>query len=199
MSKAIKYLILAVSFAAVLVICVFAYNKLSESYVTYTGTENNAAASNEEAPEAEAEVTETEKAADFTVLSTEGNTVSLSDYFGKPIIVNFWASWCGPCTGELPAFEKLYGEYGDEIEFMMVNMTDGAQETQNSAMRFLVNSDYTFSVYLDTEMEAATAYGVYFIPQTLLINERGEIVHKHLQAVSEEVLRESIERYLIGG
>lgn len=192
MSKTVKYLLLVISFVAVLAVCVFAYNKLSESYAPGTGIDNTV--SSETQPDAKADM-----APDFSVLSTNGNTVSLSDHFGKPIIVNFWASWCGPCTGELPAFEKLYGEYGDEIVFMMVNMTDGAQETQNSAMRFLVNSDYSFPVYLDTDMEAATAYGVYFIPQTVLINERGEIVHTHFEAVSEETLRESIETYLIGG
>lgn len=194
MGKPIKYILLLVVFAAILAGGMFAYNKLSKVYTPeQESAQTTQGDSSTEEPEAALE-----PAPDFSVLSTNGNTVKLSDKFGKPLVLNFWASWCGPCTGELPAFEKLYNEYGGEVEFMMVNMTDGAQETQNSAMRFLVNSDYTFPVYLDTGMEAATAYGIYFIPQTYLINEKGEIAHVHMEAVSEEKLRESIETYLLG-
>lgn len=198
MSRSIKYLLLLAAFVVILAGCIFAYNKLSADYVPAAAPADNDTVSSELGSNDSGETEGAQMAADFTVLSTNGQMVSLSDFFGKPIVVNFWASWCGPCTGELPAFEKLYGEYGDEIEFMMVNLTDGARETQNSAMRFLVNSDYTFPVYLDTEMEAATAYGIYFIPQTYLINEKGEIVQAHYEAITEEKLRDGIESQLLG-
>lgn len=197
MKKSIKYIIMLLCFVLIIAACSVLYNTLSESYVPEAAPSESPTVAVEDSSGAEDEG-DVDTAPDFSCLSTDGTTVKLSDKFGKPIVVNFWASWCGPCTGELPAFEKLYREYGDEIEFMMVNMTDGAQETKNSAMRFLVNSEYTFPVYLDIDMEAATAYGIYFIPQTVLIDEEGKVVQTHLEAVSEEKLRESIETYLLG-
>ena len=198
MKKSVKYVILLLCFVLVMAACVMLYDKLSAAN---TPLDTSVSAGTEEAPAQESDTDVEEKrepAPDFSCLSTNGNTVKLSDKLGKPIVLNFWASWCGPCTGELPAFENLYQEYGEDIEFMMVNMTDGGQETQNSAMRFLVNSDYTFPVYLDVDLEAAAAYGVYFIPQTHLINAEGELMMSHMEAVSEEKLRESIETYLLG-
>jgi len=61
-------------------------------------------------------------APDFTVYDMDGNEVHLYDFVGKPVVVNFWASWCGPCKSEMPDFEEKFGEYGDEIVFMMVNI-----------------------------------------------------------------------------
>ena len=91
------------------------------------------------------------KANDFTVINNEGESVSLSDFFGKPIIVNFWASWCGPCKMELPEFEKAYKTYGEEIEFLMVNLTDEYGETVESVKKFTKDNKYNFPLYFDTE------------------------------------------------
>ena len=65
------------------------------------------------------------KAPDFTVLNQKENEVHFDDLKGKPIILNFWASWCGPCQSEMPDFEEAYEKYGNDIDFMMINMTDG--------------------------------------------------------------------------
>ena len=72
--------------------------------------------------EKENEPAELTKAFDFTVYDEEGNAVKLSDFEGKPVVLNFWASWCGPCKSEMPDFEEAYGEYGEEIQFLMVNI-----------------------------------------------------------------------------
>ena len=66
-------------------------------------------------------------APDFTVEDTDGNKYKLSDFRGKPVIVNFWASWCGPCKMEMPDFEELYKQYGEEINFLMVNMKNSSR------------------------------------------------------------------------
>ena len=68
-------------------------------------------------------------APDFPVLDADGNTVRLSDMFGKPVVINFWATWCPPCKRELPDFDRLCREYGDRVVFMMVNLTDGRRDT----------------------------------------------------------------------
>ncbi|MBQ4150490.1 MAG: TlpA family protein disulfide reductase [Clostridia bacterium] len=108
---------------------------------------------------------------DFTVYDENGKEVDLSDFFGKPIVVNFWASWCGPCTSEMPHFEKAYKEYGDEIHFLMVNVGDSFSD----AFEFASNNDYTFPIYHDSEYNASIVYGVSSIPMTLFINADGTL------------------------
>ena len=149
------------------------------------------------APNDSKENTDTIPAMDFTVYMQDESAVNLSDFYGKPIVVNFWATWCGPCKSELPAFEKLYDEYGNEITFMMVNLTDGAQETVSSVSEFVMDNGYHFPVYFDTDMDAAMTYSVYSIPATLFIDANGNIVASQLGAMSEDMLRNYIERLLI--
>ena len=84
------------------------------------------------APETDPPVTydpDKNTAPDFTVLDANGKRIRLSDNFGKPIVINFWATWCPPCKRELPDFDKLCKEYGDKVVFMMVNLTDGRRDT----------------------------------------------------------------------
>ena len=115
-------------------------------------------------------------ATDFTVYDAIGNTCKLSEFRGRPVVVNFWASWCGPCKSEMPDFQKAYEKYGDKVSFMMVNMTDGMQETRSSAEAFLAKNNYTFPVYFDEEMSAAINYDVWSIPDTYLVNAEGQLV-----------------------
>lgn len=137
-------------------------------------------------------------APDFTVLDAEGNSVSLSDFFGKPIVINFWATWCGPCKSELPAFQSLSESYGQDVTFLMVNMTDGSRDTVDGVKEFLADNGYTFPVYFDTEQNAATAYGAYSIPATAFIDTEGMVVNAYLGAMSEQTLTNCIESLLEG-
>ena len=131
-------------------------------------------------------------APDFTVYDLEGNAVNLTDFFGKPIIVNFWASWCGPCKMEMPDFDEAYKIYKDEISFLMVNMTDGSRETVEKASDFITESGYTFPVYYDTDYSASITYSVSSLPTTYFINADGELVAHARGAIDAETLQKGI-------
>lgn len=131
-------------------------------------------------------------APDFTVYDRDGNTVRLSDFRGKPVVLNFWASWCGPCKMEMPDFEEMYKEYGEDIHFVMVNLTDGAQETMKTATTFLDGSGYTFPVYYDKDTDAAYTYQVYGIPVTYFINAEGHLIAQGSSALDAETIKRGI-------
>ena len=135
-------------------------------------------------------------AADFSFTDTDGNPVRLADYIGEPIVLNFWASWCSPCTSELPGFENAWNTYGDRVQFLMVNVTDGYQETVDTASSFVEEEGYLFPLYFDTTGEGVNAYGIYSIPQTFLIDSEGYIQTQYVGAATEEKLVKSIEKLL---
>ena len=154
-----------------------------------------------QAPPVDAEVavdsgdeTEPEKmiAPDFTVVDRDGNEVKLSDFFGKPIVLNFWASWCGPCRSEMPDFDRVFTELGDEVQFLMVNMTDGSRETLEIAMSFVDESGFTFPVYYDVNYDAAYTYGVSSLPTTYFIAADGTLTAYGMGAISEAALMQGI-------
>ena len=133
-----------------------------------------------------------EKAPDFTVYDFEGNEVKLSDFKGKSVVLNFWASWCGPCKNEMPDFQQLYEEYGEDVHFVIVNMTDGGRETVESAKKFVEKAGYTFPVYFDTEYEASTVYAVSSIPTTYFIDKDGYGIAWGRGMLSRELIEEGI-------
>ena len=131
-------------------------------------------------------------APDFTMTNAEGKVLSLEDFKGKPVLLNFWASWCGPCASEMPDIQKAYEKYGDQIEFVIVNMTGMSGETEQSASAFIQENGYTFPVYFDQNNSAATAFAVYSIPQTYLIDPQGSIIGAAMGAMDEATIEEGI-------
>ena len=128
-------------------------------------------------------------APNFTVYDAAGKAVQLHDFIGKPVVLNFWASWCGPCRSEMPEFQEVYNELGDKVTFLMVN---AGQETAKDVKSFLENAGYTFPVYYDTTDAAAVAYHVTGLPTTYFLNAKGEAVTYAVGAIDKDTLLKGI-------
>lgn len=109
----------------------------------------------------------------------------------RPTVINFWASWCGPCRAEMPYFQEAYERYGDQVEFLMVNTRDEPLGME----RYLRESAFTFPVWLDRD-GAAASYQVIALPETYVVNTKGTIVETHVGAMSRERLFAITERLL---
>lgn len=137
------------------------------------------------------ETTETEpvrlelQTEDFTVYDQNGDPVNLSDFLGKPIVVNFWSTWCGSCVDELPLFDSLYAKYGEQAAFLMINVPMSGDEKADT---FIEENGYSFPVYYDSEFNAADTYGVWAMPQSLFINKEGELVQSYNGELTESKL-----------
>ena len=170
MKNNFKWIIIAVAFVVLIGGATVLYNNLSEDFGGDNLLTNTTEAQNTD--ENNSDKIEKIQAPDFTVLDYDGNEVELSDYKGKPVVINFWATWCYYCKEEMPDFDTAYEKYPD-VEFLMVNATDGYQETIEIAKEYYENEGYDFNIYFDTNMEAVNNYGLTGYPATFFIDEEG--------------------------
>jgi peroxiredoxin len=111
-------------------------------------------------------------APDFTLPTTDNKEFKLSDYRGKPVILNFWASWCGPCRYEVPAFKSFYDKYENEgVSIIAVN----TQDNPDSALAYAKADNLKFTVPVDPQGKVANLYNVRGLPTTYFIDEKGII------------------------
>lgn len=172
---------LAGAIALVIALAVIFYPKLSKA-LSRTGAE-------------EARVENAEKADPFMITDDEGQDVDLSDYLGKkPVIVNCWATWCPPCKAELPDFDKAYSEYGDRIDFFMVNLL--SREDEETARSFVAESGYSFPIFYDKYREISKEYKIQYIPVTLVFDKNGTLVYNKVGQASPDELAVWIDSVL---
>ena len=194
--KLLKLLIWVLAFAVVIVGAYTLYNRLSgEVELGGVATVATDAAVAED-PIGETEEARGSEAPDFTVYDLEGNAYKLSDFRGKPVLLNFWASWCGPCQMEMPDFQKFYESHGDQVNFVIVNLTDGRRETVETASAFLAEKGYTFPVFYDTGREAAVKYGVSSVPMSFFIDAEGYFVTWVRGALNAAMLQKCMDLLL---
>ena len=197
--KALLALVLV--FAALIIGASFLYQSLADQnpaqqQLATMPVQTTAPAAAETTPNTTGEAEAVIPAIDFTVYDADGNAVKLSDFYGKPIVLNFWASWCGPCRSEMPDFQKACTDLEGQVQFLMINMTDGSRETVASASAYIQQEGYSFPIYFDTSMEAAMAYQAYSIPITFFIGEGGVPIAYYTGAMSRDILQQGIDRLL---
>jgi len=146
----------------------------------------------EETPEeTQPETTEPEPVAapDFTVLDWDGNEVNFSDYLGKPIVLNFWAHWCGPCQMEMPEFNAAYERLGGEVTFLMVH--EGA--AVDDGKEKVTEGGYTFPVVFDVDSSAGSIYGITAYPTTFFLDKDGNLQAYYMGAMDGNLLQQGID------
>lgn len=172
-------------FALVLIAAVLAYNVLAPAASDSIGLKEEGASSMADASDA--------RIPDLTVNDADGTAVSIRDLEGKPVVLNFWASTCGPCQSEMPHFQAAYEAHGDAVSFIMVDIPGFNGETVERARRFIEDNGYTFPVYFDTEQNASLAFGLTSIPRTYFIGADGTVIAMGSGALSEQTLQQGLE------
>lgn len=136
------------------------------------------------------------KAMDFTLTNREGKPVTLADYKGKVVVLDFWATWCGPCRASFPHMQELVDEYkGKDVEFLFINAWEQQkpEEIKKKVGEFISENNYTFNVLFDFEDAVISNYKVRGIPTKIVIDKNGEIISTettdgNLKALIEENL-----------
>jgi cytochrome c biogenesis protein CcmG, thiol:disulfide interchange protein DsbE len=135
-------------------------------------------------------------APDFTLNTLDGQTITLSQLRGKPVIINFWASWCPPCREEMPALEQVYLDYKDKgLIILAVNST--IQDTRENASGFAGQNKLTFPIPLDEEGRVTLSYQVQSLPTTFFVNMDGTINEIVIGGpMAEALLRSRVQQLL---
>lgn len=134
-----------------------------------------------------------ESAPDFTFKLLDGKDFHLGDYKGKPVLINFFASWCLPCREEMPVLEKIVHEYEPKgVIFLGVAIDD----TEEKMKDFVAKYEVTFPVGLDKTAAIQKSFGIYGIPTTYFIDKQGVINYSHSGSVTEELLQHELDKLL---
>lgn len=119
---------------------------------------------------------------DFTAELADGGSFTLSEKSDTVVLINFWATWCGPCVGEMPAFQWLYDEYGNSLALVAVNCA----EDKETVDKFIAENGYTFPIAYDEDGEICGKYPAQGIPYTLIVAPDGKISKIYLGAADAE-------------
>jgi len=133
-------------------------------------------------------------ATDFTLPSIDGTQVSLSSFKGKVVLLNFWATWCGPCKAEIPAFVELQTEYKKDLVVLGLSVDDPADKAKAFAAQYKVNYPMVLGLGRD---EIQDAYGpIYGIPASFLISRDGKVCKRHLGIAPKSQFEREIKALL---
>ncbi|MEI4801894.1 TlpA disulfide reductase family protein [Bacillus sp. FJAT-51639] len=132
-------------------------------------------------------------APDFELSKLDGTKVKLSDLKGKKVIVNFWATWCGPCQQEMPDMQEFYSKYQKDVEILAVNYTvSEGTEGKEKVRKFAEAKGITFPVLLDTDIKVTTTYKVITIPTSYFVDTKGVIQDKFIGPMTVKELEKRV-------
>ena len=142
-------------------------------------------------------------AIDFTLTDQYGNTHTLSDYKGKTVFLNFWATWCPPCRAEMPDIQKLYETYDTEGDDALVVLGIaapgmGSERSEEGIKDFLDEHGYTYPVLMDTTGDIFMGYGVFSYPTTFMIDKDGNVFGYASGQLSEDMMKSIIKQTMEG-
>lgn len=189
LSEKKKTIMMIVAFIIIIFVVAILYNFLAGEYNKKNENNQNTNSIAENMDEQEKV-----KATEFVVFKEDGSKVKLSDVRGKkPIIINFWATWCEYCKKEMPDFEEAYVNEKDNIEFMMINFTDNQQETLETAKTYIEENGFSFPVYYDMILDAVYKYEAFSLPLTIFIDKDGYIYRVNKGLITKDKLNSYIE------
>ncbi|MFJ8530063.1 redoxin domain-containing protein [Bacillus sp. NPDC094106] len=134
-------------------------------------------------------------APDFELSKLDGTTVKLSDLKGKKVILNFWATWCGPCQQEMPDMEAFYKTHKDDVEILAVNYTVSERANgEEKVKQFAEEKGLTFPVLLDKDISVTTTYKVITIPTSYFVDTKGVIQDKFIGPMTQKEMEKRIAK-----
>jgi cytochrome c biogenesis protein CcmG, thiol:disulfide interchange protein DsbE len=134
------------------------------------------------------------RAPTFSLKGFDGKTVKLADLKGKPVVLNFWASWCGPCKEEMPDLQEEYNKYKDQVYFFAVNLTD--QDNADDAKAFLQSHGVTIPPLLDPTGEVNQKYKIHNVPSTFAIDANGMMKEVRVGQLTKPAMDGMLERLI---
>lgn len=153
--------------------------------------QNNTASSVTSSESADVGLAVGQTAPDFTLETLGGEQAMLSDFRGKPVFINFWATWCPPCRAEMPDMQKLYDN--KDIEILAINLTD-TEKSEDGVASFVEEMGLTFPVLMDAEGEISSAYNVKAYPTSYMVDAEGKISHIAYGAMNYNVMIQEYEK-----
>lgn len=160
-------LIIVLVLAAIVILGVVGYNALKSNDLPRNDAD--AATSQDDAP--------TLADLNCTIYDEAENALELTDIAnGKPLVINFWATWCPYCVEEMAYFQEAFDAYGDRVSFAMIDCVDGNRETIEAGSAYATENGFTFPVYYDVDQSAIMEFGVTGIPATIVFDSNGSLV-----------------------
>ena len=139
-------------------------------------------------------LTKGDRAPEFELTTLDGKAVKLSDYQGKKVILNFWATWCPPCKAEMPHMQKYYESKAEKenVEILAVNLTS-MDDGEKAVQQFIDGYELTFPILMDEKGDIGDQYRAFTIPTTYMIDTTGIIQHKIVGPMNEEMMGKMVE------
>lgn len=131
-------------------------------------------------------------APDFTLSTLDGKVVTLSQLKGKPVYINFWATWCPPCRDEMPEIQRFFEKHKEEVNILLINLTV-SEKSPAEVKKFLERNGYIFPVLLDTDGSVARSYLVRAIPTSFFLDAQGIIRYKYTGPVTVTLLEDALK------